>query len=74
VTHYCVANMPGAYSRTATQALTNATSRFIEIWLITVWPRPVVFSRPWWGINVMAQGYASRRGCGAWLQYSAPAL
>ena len=25
VTHYCVANMPGAYSRTATQALTNAT-------------------------------------------------
>jgi alanine dehydrogenase len=25
VTHYCVANMPGAYARTATQALTNAT-------------------------------------------------
>src|SRR4030095_2577056 len=23
VTHYCVANMPAAYSRTATQALTN---------------------------------------------------
>ncbi len=23
--HYCVANMPGAYCRTATQALTNAT-------------------------------------------------
>jgi alanine dehydrogenase len=30
VTHYCVANMPGAYSRTATQALTNATYRFVE--------------------------------------------
>ena len=30
VTHYCVANMPGAYARTATQALTNATYRFIE--------------------------------------------
>src|SRR6476620_8312479 len=30
VTHYCVANMPGAYARTATQALTNATFRFIE--------------------------------------------
>ena len=30
VTHYCVANMPGAYSRTATQALTNATFRYIE--------------------------------------------
>jgi alanine dehydrogenase len=23
--HYCVANMPGAYARTATQALTNST-------------------------------------------------
>jgi alanine dehydrogenase len=30
VTHYCVANMPGAYSRTATQALTNATYRYVE--------------------------------------------
>ncbi len=25
VTHYCVANMPGAYARTSTQALTNVT-------------------------------------------------
>jgi alanine dehydrogenase len=25
VIHYCVANMPGAYARTATQALSNAT-------------------------------------------------
>ncbi len=31
VTHYCVANMPAAYARTATQALTSATSRFVEI-------------------------------------------
>ena len=31
VTHYCVANMPAAYARTATQALTNATHRFIEL-------------------------------------------
>jgi alanine dehydrogenase len=31
VTHYCVANMPGAYARTATQALTNATNRYIEL-------------------------------------------
>lgn len=30
ITHYCVANMPGAYARTATQALTNVTYRFIE--------------------------------------------
>ena len=31
VTHYCVANMPGAYARTATQALTNVTFRYIEM-------------------------------------------
>ncbi len=30
VVHYCVANMPGAYARTATQALTSATFRYIE--------------------------------------------
>jgi alanine dehydrogenase len=31
VTHYCVANMPGAYARTATQALTNVTYRYVEL-------------------------------------------
>jgi alanine dehydrogenase len=31
VTHYCVANMPGAYARTATQALANATYRYLEL-------------------------------------------
>jgi alanine dehydrogenase len=31
VIHYCVANMPGAYARTATQALTNVTHRYIEL-------------------------------------------
>jgi alanine dehydrogenase len=31
VTHYCVANMPAAYARTATQALTNVTHRYIEL-------------------------------------------
>ncbi|MFA6177071.1 MAG: alanine dehydrogenase, partial [Phycisphaerae bacterium] len=30
VVHYCVANMPGAYARTATQALTNATFPYLE--------------------------------------------
>ncbi len=30
VTHYCVANMPAAYARTATQALTNVTGRYVE--------------------------------------------
>jgi alanine dehydrogenase len=32
VIHYCVANMPAAYARTATQALTNATYPYVE-WL-----------------------------------------
>lgn len=31
VIHYCVANMPGAFARTATQALTNATFPYIEL-------------------------------------------
>lgn len=30
VVHYCVANMPGAYARTATLALTHATYPFLE--------------------------------------------
>src|SRR5947208_2462675 len=30
IVHYCVANMPAAYSRTATQALTNVTYPYIE--------------------------------------------
>jgi len=31
VIHYCVANMPGAYARTATQALANVTYPYIEL-------------------------------------------
>ncbi len=31
VTHYCVANMPAAYARTATQTLTNITYRYVEL-------------------------------------------
>ncbi|MEL7266775.1 MAG: alanine dehydrogenase, partial [Planctomycetota bacterium] len=31
VLHYCVANMPGAYSRTATQALSNVTQRWVTL-------------------------------------------
>src|ERR1700704_4974577 len=31
VTHYCVANMPASYARTATQALTNVTYRYVEL-------------------------------------------
>src|SRR5213592_4108056 len=31
ILHYCVANMPAAFSRTATQALTNVTYRYIEL-------------------------------------------
>lgn len=31
VNHYCVANMPGAFARTATQALANVTHRYVEL-------------------------------------------
>jgi alanine dehydrogenase len=30
IVHYCVANMPGAYARTATFALTNATLPYLQ--------------------------------------------
>jgi len=30
VVHYCVANMPGAYPRTSTEALTNATLSYVK--------------------------------------------
>jgi alanine dehydrogenase len=43
VIHYCVANMPAAYARTATQALTNVTSRYVE--LIADHGIPGVFQR-----------------------------
>ena len=29
--YYCVANMPGAYARTATQALANVTYPYVEL-------------------------------------------
>ncbi len=31
VIHYCVTNMPAAYARTATQALTNVTFHYVEL-------------------------------------------
>jgi alanine dehydrogenase len=31
IVHYCVANMPGAYPRTSTIALTNATLPYVKI-------------------------------------------
>jgi alanine dehydrogenase len=31
IVHYCVANMPAAYARTATQALTNVTHTYVEM-------------------------------------------
>jgi alanine dehydrogenase len=31
VTHYCVANMPASYARTAAQALTNVTFRYVQL-------------------------------------------
>ncbi len=39
VVHYCVANMPGAYARTATQALTNATYGISRRWPSLACPR-----------------------------------
>ena len=54
VTHYCVANMPGAYARTATQALTNVTHRYVEL-LADMGLTEAVVKQPalLGGINVM---------------------
>ena len=54
VTHYCVANMPGAYARTATQALANTTYRYLEM-LADLGVADAVAKQPalLGGINVM---------------------
>src|SRR3989442_400190 len=76
VTHYCVANMPRAYARTATQALTNVTYRYIELLadsgLAEACHRMPALAG---GINVMngkltCKAVAEAHG----LPYSAPAL
>jgi alanine dehydrogenase len=76
VTHYCVANMPGAYARTATQALTNVTYRYIE--LLADWGLAEACQRQpalLGGINVMNgkvthKAVAEAHG----ITYTAPAL
>src|SRR5256885_1615183 len=76
VIHYCVANMPAAYGRTATQALTNVTYRYIELLadhgLAEACHRMPALAG---GINVMngkltCKAVAEAHG----LPYSAPAL
>ena len=76
VIHYCVANMPAAYGRTATQALANVTYRYIELLadhgLAEACHRMPALAG---GINVMngkltCKAVAEAHG----LPYSAPAL
>jgi len=66
VTHYCVANMPAAYARTATQALTNVTYPYIgllaDLGLVEACRRnPALTS----GINVMAGKLTNQAVAGA---------
>src|SRR2546430_1628697 len=76
VTHYCVANMPGAYARTATQALTNVTYRYIELLadsgLSEACERqPALLG----GINVMDGKVTHKAVADAhWMEYIAPIL
>ncbi len=76
VTHYCVANMPGAYARTATQALTNATFRFLTTLAgnklsDVIQRQPALLG----GINVM-NGKVTHRAVAAahGLDYTAPKI
>ncbi len=76
VTHYCVTNMPGAYARTATQALTNVTYRYFE--LLADWglaeacqKQPALLG----GINVMKGRITYEAVAGAHgMKYEAPQL
>ena len=76
VIHYCVANMPGAYARTATQALTNVTYRYIELLADhglaeACRMQPALVG----GINVMDGRITHKAVAGAHgLPYSAPVL
>lgn len=76
VVHYCVANMPGAYSRTATQALTNVTYPYVEALadhgLAAACQRhPALIS----GVNVHRGGLTCRAVAEAHgLPYSAPSF
>ena len=68
VTHYCVANMPGAYARTATQALTNVTYRYLELLADhglaeACQQQPALVERPQ---RDGRQDHAQGRGRGAW--------
>jgi alanine dehydrogenase len=45
ITHYCVANMPGAYPRTSTQALAEATLPYIRL-LACLGPEEAVKASP----------------------------
>ncbi len=55
VIHYCVANMPGAYARTATQALANVTFPYVDL-IATRGLAEAAAAKPelLGGINVMA--------------------
>jgi alanine dehydrogenase len=74
VTHYCVANMPGAYARTATQALTNVTHRYVEL-LADLGLAEACHKQPALigGINVMGGKVTHKAVAGAHgLAFSAP--
>jgi alanine dehydrogenase len=75
VLHYCVANMPGAYSRTATQALNNVTQPWITLIADQGLSGACTTRRELLGgINVMAGKITCRPVADAHgLPYSAPA-
>ncbi len=76
VTHYCVANMPGAYARTATQALTNVTYRYMEL-LADLGLDEACQKQPALDRRHQChgrQGHAQSRGRSAWIALHAAAV
>jgi len=69
VVHYCVANMPGAVARTATQALNNATLPYITKLANHGWQKSLIEDSHFRnGLNV-CQGYVTNRAVAENLDY-----
>ncbi|MBX3746235.1 MAG: alanine dehydrogenase [Verrucomicrobiae bacterium] len=68
VSHYCVANMPGAYARTATQALANVTFPYLQLLADAGLPAALEKNPALWsGLNIVA-GHVTHPAVAAALQ------
>ena len=74
VIHYCVTNMPGAYPRTATVALTQATLPYLKT--LAAGGRAALLENPELacGVNTLDGYLTCEASAGAWADEPLPAL